>query len=227
MCVRYVLASGTRVIEKELLAEFREPFVPFYNAHPGGQWPVVLSEDPLALRTATWGLTPRWSRWANCHYNYNAFAADLVKHPVYKVPVRRTRCLVPSNCFFAWFQRSESIPTTAVAQPHVVYMEGQRIFTMAGLYDTWKSREGVVLYSFSIVTTYATRKIRDRLPIVPAVVPPSRRSRYLKADLPLNEVMSMFHSVESDRFRFYPVGDVANRAWINDKSAVMPVGGTF
>ncbi len=219
MCNRYVLASSVRAIEKELLADFNAPFSPFYNAHPGEYYPVVLSEDAKKIQFLRWGLIPYWSKWGNINYNYNAFVSDLVKHFAYRLPIRKKRCLVPANCYYCWIRASTG------KTPHVVYIKDQRIFTMAGVYDSWRDKNSNrLIFSFSIIAGYSNKRIAKFSPVMPVIIPPSRREKYLRESIQLQEVMRMLKPLESDQFNLYPVSKKICNLTINSKEQVMPVG---
>jgi len=221
MCSRYALASKVKYIEKELMADFVRTFIPFFNAHPGGTYPVILDCRPEKIQMAKWGLVPYWSKWGDMNYNYNASVMDIVKNSVYRVPIRKRRCLVPANCYYTW------IRTNTAKQPHVVYIKDQRVFTMAGVYDVWQERSTATdrsITSFAIITGLSNKRIGKFQPTMPVVIPPSRRTRYLKEGIPLNEVMRMLNPFESDLFNLYPVSTKVNNPLENSLGVLKPIG---
>ncbi len=219
MCKRFVLASSARAIEKEVLADFTFPFHPFYNAHHGGHYPVICDDSVTTIQQLRWGLIPYWSKWKTDSYLINVFVAESVKHRAFRLPIRRQRCLVPVNCFYSWVQHGNS------KRPHVVYLKDQRIFTLAGLYDVWRDRAtGESIRSFAVLVNYANMRLSKFLRAMPVVISPSRRMKYLKADVPLNEVMGMLRPFESDQFNLYPVSRDVNDPFVDHKGLVMPKG---
>ncbi len=219
MCSRFVLASKVNPIEKELLADFSFEFHPFFSAHPGGEYPVIFDHSPTVIHRARWGLIPYWSKWKSNSHLSNPFASEIVKHPAYRLPIRKQRCLIPVNCYYAWLRINDK------KQPHVVYIKDQRIFTLAGLYDEWmdkESRERVI--SFSIISNYANKYLSRYLQTTPVVIPPSRRTKYLKKGVPLNEVMRMLRPYETDQYNLYPVSNEVNKQGVDHKGLVQPIG---
>lgn len=219
MCSRYVLASGVKAIERELLAEFETEFTPFFNGHPGGAWPVVLSSSSTTVSFAKWGLVPYWSRWYSGSYHYNAFYTDLVRHPVYKIPIRQRRCLIPANCYYIWAKDGGK------KKPYVVYIERHKVFTMAGVYDIWKDRQTNEFHcTYAVISTFSCKRLSRFSPAMPVIISPSRRSRFLKEEISLREVMQMMRPFESNLLNLYPVSDSVDDPTINDKQIVQPIG---
>ncbi len=221
MCMRYVVASRPDAFEKEFRGEFSYTFVPWYNAHPGLDLPVITSENPRLLQAMRWGLIPHWSKGLHTsQLNINAFSGEIVKNPLYRLPIRQRRCLVMANCYFVWIR---SINTPKV--PHVVYLEGHRILSFAGLWDEWISPGKTVgTRSFSIITIPACKRISKYQKTMPAIVSPGNRAKYLDQRRHLNEIMSILHTHDTDRINLYPVSFAINDPYLNDRLVIVPAG---
>lgn len=221
MCTRYTIASTAAAIEDELQAEFQYAFQKVYNAHFGMDLPVILAGEETKVTTCRWGLIPYWSKEANTKYHHiNSDARNIVKNPLYRVPVRKRRCLVLANCFFIWVLNQQG-----VKQPFVVYDAKQRIMTFAGIWDVWKDNDsGHCITSFSMVTTHANKRLKQFSSKMPAIIPPSRRRKYLRVSTHLNEVIRMLRPLELESLNLYPVSPLVNNFSNNTKDVVMPVG---
>jgi putative SOS response-associated peptidase YedK len=89
MCTRYTIASGAKAIEREFQAEFQYAYEKVYNAYFGLELPVILAGEESKIQRLRWGLVPYWSKEPNLKYhNINAEARNIVKHAVYRIPVR-------------------------------------------------------------------------------------------------------------------------------------------
>ena len=220
MCVRYVLASKPGAIEKEFQAEFQFQFRPVFNARFGLDLPVITFEENK-ITAMRWGLLPYWSKAPDFKYkNINAWSGDVVKNALYRVPLRKHRCLVLANCYYEWIRTPDGRK-----QPHAIYFADQRLFSMAGLWDEWIDRERRISYhTFSILTTRASKKLRKFTRTMPVIITPSRRRRYLRADLPLQNVTSMLRPLETDRVNLYPVSADINDLNAEHRGLVQPVG---
>ena len=220
MCTRFTIVSGVAAIEKEFQAEFQYEFEKVYNAHFGMELPVILAGEESKIVSFRWGLVPFWSREPNLKFHHiNSPARNIVKNPVYRVPVRRRRCLVIANCFFIW-TRSDS----KVKVPLLVYDGKQRIMSFAGIWDSWENKEkSIRIESFSIITTHANRRLQKFTRTMPVIIPHGRRRKYLRESCYLNEVMAMLRPFESDTLNLYQVSNAVNDFNNNTKQVVMPV----
>ena len=75
----------------------------------------------------------------------------------------RRRCLVPADVFYEWQVQDGAKAPWAIARA-----DGQPM-ALAGLWEGWRSPEGTVIRSFTIVTTSANdalRPLHERMPVV-------------------------------------------------------------
>ncbi len=222
MCICYALASGSESIEREFQAAFQYEYEPCCNVRAGKWMPVIKAGRPEEIISLRWGLLPFWSKTPDIRYRHiNAYARDVVKHPVYRVPLRRSRCLVLANCYYEWITEENG-----KKRPYLIYFGGERLVSMAGLWDIWTDSERrVSIESFSIITTHASRRLKPFISTMPVIIPPARRRKYLKLSTPLNEITAMLRPYESDRINLYPVGPGINDIHAAGKSLLNPVGG--
>jgi len=221
MCVCYALASGTKIIEKEFQAAFQCQHHRCYNARVGNYMPVIKSGQLEKIVSFRWGLLPYWSKTKDMRYRHiNANAGEVVKHPVYRVPLRQYRCLVIANCYYEWI-----IDENGRKTPYLIYFGGERLFSMAGLWDVWTDdSKRICIESFSIITTHANRRLRPYVLRMPVIIPPASRRKYLKSSTSLQEITSMLRPYESDGLNLYPVGPGINDIHATGKDLLLPVG---
>jgi putative SOS response-associated peptidase YedK len=221
MCTRYTIASGAKAIEREFQAEFQYAYEKVYNAYFGLELPVILAGEESKIQRLRWGLVPYWSKEPNLKYhNINAEARNIVKHAVYRIPVRSRRCLVLANCYFTWVQQG---PGRKI--PFVVYDDRQRLLSLAGIWDCWSNQEqSHVIHSFSIVTAPSIKRVRPFSQRMPVIIPPGRRRKYLRLATPLMDVVRMLRPSESDTVNLYPVSSKINDFHENSREVLVPVG---
>ena len=183
--------------------------------------PVIVAGDESRIVSFRWGLLPFWSREPNLNFHHiNSPARSIVKDTLSRVPIRRRRCLVLANCFFIW-SRNESI----VRSPYVVYDGEQRLMSFAGLWDTWQNAEKTrLIHSFSIITTYANKRLQKYSKSMPVIIPQGRRRKYLRSSCHLNEIVGMLRPWESETLNLYPVSGAVNDFQNNTREVVMPTG---
>lgn len=149
-----------------------------FNGAPGQDFLIVRREreaDEPVLCMSQWGFAPSIaggrrapSRLATAH------AETVVTEGAFCAAYRYRRCLVPVDGFYEWKKLGPM-----GKQPHAVSMEDGRPFTLAGLWENWKSPEGTWLRTFAIVTIPSNKLlagINDRMPLI---IDPQDRERWL------------------------------------------------
>ncbi len=221
MSTRYTIASSVEAIEKEFQAEFQYTFEKVYNAHFGMELPVICSGEETKIQAFRWGMIPFWSKEPNLKYhNILSPAREIVKSPVYKVPIRRRRCIVPANCFFIWSRHGNLRKA-----PFVVYDARHRLMSFAGIWDSWENTEKTsLIHSFSIITAPPPRRLAAYAGEVPVIVPEGRRRKFLRSSSSLMEVMQLLRPLESDTINLYPTSDAVGDFQCNTREVLLPVG---
>jgi putative SOS response-associated peptidase YedK len=176
MCGRYTLSSPVEVIAD--LFEITFPahggeqlelpeIHPRYNLAPTQEAPVALVREPGAPRTLAllrWGLIPYWAKEASIgNRMINARAEGVADKPAYRFSFKKKRCLIPTDGFYEWKKEGKG------KQPYLIRHRDHRPFAFAGLWSTWKSPEGPVIETFTILTTDANgaiRELHNRMPVV-------------------------------------------------------------
>ncbi len=135
--------------------------------HP--EYPVVTSEGFALPR---WGLIPFWIKSYEDVITLRnrtvvAPAERLFSSPLFRIPIRRRRCLVPVSGFYGW--RHERYGT----ERYHITLRSRRIFSLAGIHDCWHCRTTDTLHhTFSIITTEANALMRHidnatyRMPVI-------------------------------------------------------------
>src|SRR5262245_39792624 len=133
------------------------PLGPVYNAAPTLQLPIyrVHRERGPELVRLRWGLIPYWAKDISIGVKtINARAESIDEKPAFKEAFRRRRCLVPMAGFYEWQK------TPAGKIPHFVCPLNGELFTVAGLYERWRPKEGgETIETFTIVTTEANEAV--------------------------------------------------------------------
>jgi len=81
-------------------------FAPSYNVAPQSLQPVVRLDGETGQRELTvmrWGLIPFWVKDAKIGYStINAKSETVATSPAFREAMKRRRCLVPAEWFYAW-----------------------------------------------------------------------------------------------------------------------------
>jgi putative SOS response-associated peptidase YedK len=164
MCGRFSLTANEAELNLRFeLAGGDAPYVPRYNGAPTQMLAVITGEKPGRLSYLRWGLIPPWAKDISIgNKMINARAETITEKPSFRTPLFSKRCLVPADGFYEW-QQDES------KQPYRIFVKNNPIFSMAGLWERWKSPEGDLLDSFTIITIEANsfmKPIHNRMPVI-------------------------------------------------------------
>lgn len=136
-----------------------------------GFWPLstvpVIRLDDSGERELVgmeWGLLPYWwkpsdkapKRSSFQRKTINARSEDVDAKPTYREAFRRRRCLMPAGEFFE--------------RGHYFRFADDRPFAFAGLWESWRSGEGEVVESCTLLTTEPNELVRSvghhRMPVL-------------------------------------------------------------
>lgn len=233
MCGRYISIQTTETLEKRF--RIRVPdgldYKPSYNISPGSLAPVITNDKPKTLQIFEFGFTPAFAEKKKYLFNARAEgrnnqentegltgAKGIIYTKSFQSAIRNKRCLVIADAFY------EGSRVEKLKKPFLFYLRNkQRPFCFAGIWDKWSSPEGVVSYSFSIITIAANSLLRkighDRMPVI---IPKEYEHYWLNNDLPLSNVTNFLNIYPSDLMNGYPVKPAKK---IDDgKFMVEPIG---
>ncbi len=219
MCGRFSLT----VTEAELNLRFEleggdAPYVPRYNGAPTQLLAVITGEKPHRLSYYRWGLIPPWAKDISIgNKMINARAETITEKPSFRIPLFSKRCLVPSDGFYEWKQDE-------LKQPYRIFVKNNPVFSMAGLWERWKSPEGEVVESFNIITTEANsfmKPIHNRMPVI--LRPESERKWLESKDS--HEILGLLSAYPPELMDAYPVSKLVNsprndirEVWVKEES---------
>lgn len=165
MCGRFaftippkVLADTFEVVEPPALACR-------YNIAPTQQVFIIRdSDDDRSLSSARWGLVPHWAKDISIgNKMINARAETVHEKPAFRQAIKTRRCIVPASGFFEWVAKPNG------KFPYYITLKDGSPLPLAGIWELWKSSDGNLLESCSILTTMANdlmSPIHDRMPVI-------------------------------------------------------------
>lgn len=178
MCGRYV-SPGEAEIERRwhVGRSGGHPLARRFNTSPTADIPILCAagKDGVQIATARWGLVPPW--WKNDApptFSFNARLEEAPDKPMWRHPLRHSRCLIPAEGWYEWQALTREDPRTgkpkAYKQAHFLRMRGGAPFCFAGLMASWSTPEqDAPLLSCAILTTAAAgpvAEVHDRMPVV-------------------------------------------------------------
>jgi len=236
MCGRYIEVQKVETIEKRFNVQAPPglDYHPSYNILPGKMAPVITNDKPDQLQMFRFGLTPFWSK--KPMYLFNARAEgdknkendprytgskEIFRKPAFRKPLRSQRCLVVADAFI------EGTIEEGLKRPFVVYLKHhQRPFAFAGIWDQWEDTgKGVVINSFSIITTVANDLIR-KLPHhrSPVILPREAEKTWLSAQTPLHDLLDLLKPYPAEHMNAYPIDKKIKSPGSEGRELIEPIG---
>jgi len=196
-----------------------------YNISPGQLNPVILEDENQAqiIDFYRWGLVPHWAL-GKPNFGFrtiNARVEGISDSPMYKRPFLNQRCIVPASGFYEW-QKGTTGKT-----PFYIHPTKLPYFAFAGIYESWKTDDGVPFNSYSIITRAADKemsKLHDRMPVM-------LKKKHFKewvasGDKPESELKNILEDYEHD-LKFHIVSKDVNSSRNESESLIKPVQGTL
>jgi putative SOS response-associated peptidase YedK len=217
MCGRYSLSLKGEKLEKRFNAKLLEKFKPRYNAAPSQNLPVITNLDPESIQFYQWGLVPYWSKDALIGNKLiNARSETLFEKPSFQQSIRDRRCLIPADGFFEWKKNGKT------RTPHRIHLRNKKVFSMAGLWDSWEISAGKKLNSFTIITTKANSLIKELHERMPVILPPENEGSWLNEDLSREDIQALLIPFEAEQMDYYPVSTEINRVENDNLELIKP-----
>ncbi len=180
MCSRYFLDADGNVIAYTFSVPLNERVRRRFNIAPTQEVPIVRTskEGPREIAMLRWGLVPGWAKDVGVGTKMiNARGESAHEKPAFREAMARRRCLVPASGFFEW----RGMPGRK--QPFAITIPDRPLFAFAGLWETWRPRDGPPVETFTIVTTDANEtvaQIHDRMPVI---LPKEAEDAWLNGDV--------------------------------------------
>ncbi len=178
MCSRYFLDADGNVIAYTFRVPADDRVIKRYNIAPTQDAPVVraLGTD-RELAMLRWGLVPPWAKeLAVGTRMINARGESVETKPAFREAMKARRCLVPATGFYEWQG------VAGRKQPYAITLPDRPLFAFAGLWESWRPRDGETIETFTILTTEPNEtiaKIHDRMP---AILPKEAEEAWLRGE---------------------------------------------
>lgn len=185
-----------------------------YNCAPTQWLPVISNSNPHRISHYRWGLVPSWAKdmWGAARM-INSRAETVQEKPAFRQAFRQRRCLVPANGFYEWKKET--------GQPYRIFLKNEPIFAMAGIWEVWKSPNGELIHTFSILTTQANGLMEGIHHRMPVILKPGNEQTWLQSDdeAQLLDLLCPYPGEEMD---MYPVSRAVNNVRNDDERLIMP-----
>lgn len=199
-------------LELESFAEL----VPRYNIAPTDMvWTITDRSEPLQRR---WGLVPHWAKDTKGRPLINARVETIDKKPAFRSSFAKKRCLVPISGFYEWQTEDGK------KQPYL--FQGQdRLLFLAGIRTGWKSPDGEVIRSFSVITGPARGEIAQFHNRMPKILPPSVFGAWLSEEATVGELHEILQDTAITDLQATKVSTRVNSVKNDDPQCAEPLLG--
>ncbi len=219
MCGRYELHSHPAAIALAFDLPHSPDVHARYNIAPMTDVGIVRvsGEGQREFVRVRWGLVPRWAKDTTIGSKMiNARGETIAEKPSFRTAYRRHRCLLPTDGFYEW--AAVRTGDTSRKQPLHIGMKDASLFAFGGLYERWRSAEGEVLDTCTIVTVAANELLLSVHERMPMIVAPRDYARWLD---PANaDVADLIAPYPSAEMTYYPVSTRVNNVRHDEASLI-------
>lgn len=172
-----------------------------YNISPTQPVPVVIEQNCRKMIICRWGLVPSWSKDSSIGSKLiNARAETLTEKPSFRDALERRRCLIPADGFYEWPKKGP----LAGKIVEVRRVDGE-MFAFAGLWEEWRSPEGLVLRTFTIITVEPNELMERYHHRMPAILRREDEAAWIDRSTRSQEAKVLLRSFPSDELEALPV----------------------
>lgn len=194
--------------------ELAERYTPHY--HENGfdflPSPIVSLKDPGEFQLMNWGLIPWWVKSLQDGMKLRIQTLNCISEEMFDKPSFRDaandgqRCLIPCSGFFEWRWLDEK---GKMKVPYYIKVQDQPLFSIAGLYSTWKDRQTDLEYrTYTVLTTKANpymEKIHNSKKRMPVILPRAYEKDWLNPNLNKEDVLALCQPVEQNFMKGYTI----------------------
>lgn len=168
MCGRFTLTQEAGEVQLNLgLKEMPPDWEPRYNIAPSQKVAVIKNSKIRKLEWLRWGLVPFWAKDDQIGNKLiNARAETIEQKPSFKYAFEKRRCLILADGFYEWKKMAGGKIGTV---PYYFSLRNRELFAFAGLWESWKTKDGMELQTCSIITCEANdivSSIHNRMPVI-------------------------------------------------------------
>ena len=106
--------------------------------------------------------------------------------------------------------------------PYRIVTTDQEIFSVAGLWENWKSPSGQLIQSFTILTQPPSETIAHIHDRMPAILGKDQEEAWLDNSIPPDEILSIICPYPDELLRAYEVSSRVGKVTENDEKLILP-----
>jgi putative SOS response-associated peptidase YedK len=211
MCYHKSQTNSIDYLAEYYSASYSDLMAELYNTHyheNGFDFlpsPIVTAENKDALQPFNWGLIPWWTKGLDAGLKLRVQTLNCISEEMYEKPAFRDsakegkRCLIPCSGFFEWRWMDEKGKTKV---PYYVSLPGKKLFSIAGLYATFRDRSTDQRHpTYTVLTTRANNlmeKIHNSKKRMPVIIPREYEQDWLNPSLSQEDVLALCQPIDGN-----------------------------
>jgi putative SOS response-associated peptidase YedK len=231
MCGRFVQTHQMQELVEEFSAHGAVPTYSLpasWNIAPTNPIYIVReSGGQRELAIASWGLIGNWHKTnsearASQSHAINARSESIHEKPTFRNAFRTTRCLIPVQGYYEW--------ATALGRykpKQAFYISGvdNQSLCVAGLWSSWRTPDGQIIESASIITREAVGELATIHSRMPVLMAKDRWSEWLDPKLHDVTVLQglMHHEEPAAGLLPVPVSSAVNSVAVNNSELIKEI----
>ncbi|ABK99477.1 SOS response-associated peptidase [Pelobacter propionicus] len=166
-----------------------------------------------------WGLIPSWSTDPSKGASLiNARSETVAEKPSFRHAIKKNRCIIPVSGFFEWSHAGTE------KHPHFICLADKSVMALAGIWEHWKSPDGTVLETFSILTTSANKLISGLHERMPVILQPDTYGLWLDRNLQdPHHLEHLYAPFPDELMTYYMVPDLVNNPRFDSPACIVCV----
>lgn len=182
--------------------------------------PIIVEQDGKQhLKLMKWGFVPVWAKDTKIGYKLiNARDDTIFDKPMWRSAILKKRCIVPADGFYEW-KRPEN--SKEQKQPFYIHPKQTDIFSMGGVWSTWKDAEGHKLDTYSIITTEPNKEMKSVHDRMPVILHKEHEANWLRSSsVSRDDIEPLLRPLEDDALDMIKVSTEVNSTKNNDKNLI-------
>jgi len=222
MCGRYTITIDADTAREDLgIVSMPDDFQPRFNVAPTQQVAAVTDPVQRAAGWMRWGLIPFWAKDPGiANRLINARSETVMEKPAFKNAFNKRRCLVLADGFYEWQKGSGP---KGRSQPYYFKRSDDKAFAFAGLWEFWRSPEGMEIRTCTIITCDANDLVKPVHPRMPVMLSGDDLWAWLSEDMASAELQGLLKPYPPELMAAYPVSPQVNRPDLDSPQLIMPL----
>jgi putative SOS response-associated peptidase YedK len=155
---------------------------------------------------------PAWAKDAKIGYStINARFEEVASKPVFREAFKKRHCLIAAENFFEWMRLDAKSK-----RPFAIALKSGEPLAFAGLWESWRPKDGEPLETFTILTTSENELMRPIHERMPVILEPRNYDRWLDAGDPNRPPVDLLRPYPAEKMLAWPVSDRVGNVRNND-----------